>query len=445
MAVQTNWQVTRSTVRERTKFMFNNERLSDVKFSVRGSHGESETDRLITAHKFVLSIGSPVFEAMFYGELAETKDTIQLPDCDYESLLELFRYLYSDEVNLSGSNVLGVLYLANKYMVPSLAEKCKDYLQDKLDPSNVVTVLPAAQKYEEKNLVDRCWKVIESQTEQALKADGFETIEKTLLEALVQRETLQVREAELFKACDRWAINQCRKQGLATDGELKRRVLGEKIIKGIRYAVMKQDEFADVVLDAKILTLDEIVTFFKFFSSQEISPPSGFSETRRRALHRCETFTLMVEIGSWDVIEFKVDKDIILNRLRLFDSRNEFYSLDTLQLYHGNPEVDPFSVPLAKSESSASPSVLLGTNSPPVSYHGFEFLFNSKPSLKKNTLYYIKVVISGPKYRKGCRGLKRVEKGGVTFTFSTPQIRRARVESSVEHGQLAEFRFCLPN
>ena len=61
-------------------------------------------------------MGSPVFEAMFYGELAETNDTIELPDyCDYESLLELFRYLYSDEVNLSGSNVMGVLYLAKKY------------------------------------------------------------------------------------------------------------------------------------------------------------------------------------------------------------------------------------------------------------------------------------------------------------------------------------------
>ena len=156
-------------------------------------------------------------------------------------------------------------------------------------------------------------------------------IEKTLLEALVQRETLQIREAELFKACDRWAINQCRKQGLATDGELKRRVLGEKIIKAIRYTVMKQEEFAGVVLDAKILTLDEIVIFFKFFSSQETSPPLGFSETRRQAefIHRCGRFTL-VEISSWDyngskgdVIVFKVDKDIILNGVRLFGRKNK--------------------------------------------------------------------------------------------------------------------------
>ena len=450
MAVQSNWQTTRPTVRERTKFMFNNEHLSDVKFVVRGNDGESESRRSITAHKFVLSIGSPVFEAMFYGELAETKDTIQLPDCDYESLLELFRYLYSDEVNLSGSNVLVVLYLAKKYIVPSLADRCNDYLQDKLDPSNVFTILPTAQKYEEKNLVDRCWKVIESETEQALKADGFETIEKTLLEALVQRETLEIKEVELFKGCDRWAINQCRKQGLATDGELKRRVLGEKIIKAIRYAVMKQEEFAGVVLDAKILTPDEIVTFFKFFSSQETSPPLGFSETRRRAgfIHRCGRFTLM-EISDWDyngskgdVIYFKVDKDIILNGLRLFGRENKSYNLDTLQLYQGNPIVNPSAVPLAKLERSTWPSKLLECQN--FSYYGFEVLFNSKPSLKKDTGYYIKVIISGPRSANGSESLKSVKIGGVTFTFSTPYINLVTDRSSVERGQFAEFLFSLP-
>ena len=92
--------------------MLNNHLFSDVKFVVRKSDGESESKQVIPAHKFVLSIGSPVFEAMFYGELAETRDSIELPDCEYETLLELFRYMYSDEVNLSGSNVMGVLYLA---------------------------------------------------------------------------------------------------------------------------------------------------------------------------------------------------------------------------------------------------------------------------------------------------------------------------------------------
>ena len=97
-----NWQTKRSTICERTKFIFNNELLSDVKFVVPASQNESErrkSQKCIPAHKFILAISSPVFYAMFYGEMAETAGTIQLPDCDYESLLELFRFLYSDEVN----------------------------------------------------------------------------------------------------------------------------------------------------------------------------------------------------------------------------------------------------------------------------------------------------------------------------------------------------------
>ena len=60
--------------------------------------------------------------------------------------MELFRYMYSDEVILSGSNVMGVLYLAKKYMVPSLADQCAEYLQDNLDASNVFGILTQAQK-----------------------------------------------------------------------------------------------------------------------------------------------------------------------------------------------------------------------------------------------------------------------------------------------------------
>ena len=111
MSVETNWQTARPTIRERARFILNNDRLSDVKFIATKSNGESESKQVIPAHKFILAIGSPVFEAMFYGEMAETKDTIELPDCDNESLLELFRYMYSDEVNLSGSNAVSYTHL----------------------------------------------------------------------------------------------------------------------------------------------------------------------------------------------------------------------------------------------------------------------------------------------------------------------------------------------
>ena len=183
-----NWQTKRSTISERTKFIFNNELLSDVKFVVPASHNDSESrksQKCTPAHKFILAIGSPVFFAMFYGEMAEkASDTIELPDCDYESLLELFRFLYSDRVNLSGSNVMQVLYLAKKYLVPSLADKCTEYLQENLEASNVFSVLPQVQKFEDKDLEERCWEVIEAQTENALTSQEFVTLERSVVESV---------------------------------------------------------------------------------------------------------------------------------------------------------------------------------------------------------------------------------------------------------------------
>ena len=270
--VEENWQTKRQTIKERTTFMFNNELLSDVKFVVPASTGESESKKVIPAHKFVLAISSPVFFAMLCGQMAESTDSIELPDCEYESLLELFRFMYSDEVNLSGSNVMQVLYLAEKYIVPSLAAKCTKYLQDNLDASNVFCILPHAQKFDYKDLEDRCWEVIEKQTEEAVTSDDFLTLERSLVEAVVKREALRVKEVELFKAVDRWATRESERQGMTPDGNVKRRILGEEIVKAIRFPLMPLEEFASVVFDSYILTIQEVGDMMKHYSGILASP-----------------------------------------------------------------------------------------------------------------------------------------------------------------------------
>ena len=128
-----------------------------MKFIVPVSNGESGS-KVIPAHKLVLAIGSPVFYAMFYGQMADTRDSIELPDYEYEGLLELFRFIYSDEVELTESNVMNMFYSAKKSLVPLLAEKCARFLENTdLNASNVFAILPHAQKFEHKDLVNRCW------------------------------------------------------------------------------------------------------------------------------------------------------------------------------------------------------------------------------------------------------------------------------------------------
>ena len=78
-----------------------------------------------------------------------------------------------------------VLYLAKKYLVPSLAEKCGEFLRKNLDASNVFSILPHAQEFEDKDLENRCWEVVEEQTEEALISDDFVATERSLVEFLL--------------------------------------------------------------------------------------------------------------------------------------------------------------------------------------------------------------------------------------------------------------------
>ena len=436
------WQSTaRSTIRERCKSIFNQELLSDVKFVVGGSHGGSE-NKLIPAHKFVLAISSPVFFAMFYGELAETKDSVRISDCDYENLLELFRFIYSDEVNLNPDNVMQLMYLAKKYMLPCLADKCSAYLQENLNATNVFTVLPDAQKYEEKDLLDHCWQVIEKETDEAVKSDGFVTIERSILEELVEKASLNIKELELFEAVDRWAVKECRKQGLVAEGSVKRRILGERIVKGIRFPVMEQKEFADVVLDSDILTHKENYGLMKYFSSV-LKTPIAFSKDKRLGYLKIISRFTSLKIGwhytvshSSNAICVSVSKNIKLHTVRLFGSERGKYSV-TLTVKEPNGAVigNEKGTFLSKHVQSE-----VGD------YQGFDIVFAAPLVLKANTCYSFEAKISGPISWYGEGGQSCIEHSGVNFSFTA--IKNPFVpywgdinDNNVGRGQFSEFLF----
>ena len=57
----------------------------------------------IPGHKLILSIGSQVFMAMFYGtgfQLKPNETDIELPDIEPESFKKMLKYLYTDELNV---------------------------------------------------------------------------------------------------------------------------------------------------------------------------------------------------------------------------------------------------------------------------------------------------------------------------------------------------------
>lgn len=413
--LEKNWQTARSTVRERTKFMFNNSLISDVKFTVRGSDGSKME---IPAHKFVLSISSPVFHAMFYGPMADTSDTIDLPDCEYEGLSELFRFMYSDEVCLSRSCVMQVLYLAEKYILPSLVSECLEYLREIVDESNACCILGHVSRYSEQNkdLVERCFEVIDDHTEQAIQSDEFVTLDGSILEALVERDSLDIREIHLFEAVNKWAEYQCELKGLVADGCVKRDIIGEKIVTKIRFPVMEKSEFASVVLDSNILLPHEAFDLTRCYYSA-FQFPRGFLSTKRiGGLKHCQRFGSVINFG-WahydemkHTVYLRVDKAIKMHGIRLFGSDGEQQNV-TLEVQNSSGKV------VYAHKKGTFASVQLQFKS--ASFYGIDVLFDQPADLVQETVYCVKVSFSGSLSWHGGKILKSVQCSGVTFRFST--------------------------
>ena len=350
---------------------------------------------------------------MFFGKMAETADSIELPDCEYESLLEFFRYLYSDEVKLSGNNVMHVFYLATKYMVPSLAVKCNDYLRDHVEASNVFSVLLHAQKFEVKDLEDQCWEVIKTKAMEAVNSGEFVTLERSLVETVVKMEKLYVKEVELFKAVDRWATKEIERQGLTPDGNIKRQVLGEDIVKAIRFPLMSQKEFASVVPDCNILTVKEFGDMIKYYSGV-LSTPMSFPELSRFGpLRKCVRFKKANEPQNSQVskdyrITVSTSKHIFLHGVQLFGRERGSYTAD-----------------VNVAEDIECSSILVEQSGTYVSkkqngerYYLFDVLFDQPVCLEGEKTYKIMSSVNGQSAWRGLNERTFVECDGVIFTFS---------------------------
>ncbi|KXJ11996.1 BTB/POZ domain-containing protein 1 [Exaiptasia diaphana] len=282
----------------------------------------------VPSNKYVLATTSPVFAVMFYGHLAENKPTIDLPDCTKEGLQEILRYSHCEEANITGRKVMELLYLAKKYMMPFLEKKCKEYLETEVGPEDVFIVLPQVRKMGDEDLQEHLWEIVDKQTHRAISSESFLDASKELLCQVLKRDTLSASEVHIFEAVDKWATKQIDERDLVCEGEAKRAILGEDLIRLIRFPLMSQKEFGETVLPLQVLNLYEVTEMFQFFSA--ISPNSNIFNNRRRrfssksiVISRFSNFNirrLWVYTGTPNAINLTVNKDVNLVGVRLFGS-----------------------------------------------------------------------------------------------------------------------------
>ncbi|KAL6466819.1 hypothetical protein MHYP_G00246230 [Metynnis hypsauchen] len=423
-----NWQGLYSTIRERNAVMFNSELMADVHFEV----GQPEETQRLPGHKYVLAVGSSVFHAMFYGELAEDKDEISIPDVEPAAFLAMLKYIYCDEIDLSADTVLATLYVAKKYIVPHLARACVNFLETSLSAKNACILLSQSCLFEEPELTQRCWEVIDAQAELALKSDGFCDIDPKTLDSILRRETLNAKEIVVFEAALKWAEAECQRRDLAVSIGNKRKVLGQAVYL-IRIPTMGLDDFANGAAQSGVLTLNETNDIFLWYTAAK-KPDLQFVSKPRRGLtpQKCHRFqSCAYRSNQWryrgrcDSIQFAVDKRVFIAGFGLYGSSC------------GSAEYT------AKIELKRQ-GVILGQNLSKYFSDGssntFPVWFEHPVQIEPDTFYTASVVLDGNELSYfGQEGMTEVQCGKVTFQFQCSSD--STNGTGVQGGQIPELIF----
>ncbi|XP_048258830.1 BTB and MATH domain-containing protein 36-like [Haliotis rufescens] len=143
---------------ENSENMFSEESLtSDVVLVVEGQK--------LHVNKTVLSIASPVFEKMFFGEFKEkTSLEVPLPGKTYDDMVELLLCIYPSTANpVTVDNIDALLPLAEEYAMTSLKQRCRTFFTtylkvnvESLAKSQLVHFMHLADKYDFDDVLEGC-------------------------------------------------------------------------------------------------------------------------------------------------------------------------------------------------------------------------------------------------------------------------------------------------
>ncbi|XP_071449476.1 uncharacterized protein [Hetaerina americana] len=268
MGTPCDWQVKKQRVAERGRYLLETSQWNDCKFIV-GTEPHQES---FQCHKLFLAIASPVFEAMFFGGMAEKDVPIPILDVQPEAFRALLEYIYTDGINLqSFDQACELCYAAKKYMLPYLVEECTKFLWRDLHPKNACRAYEFAKLFEEPVLMEKCLQIMCTETQAVVSDPSFEEAEHSTLIALLEQENLSLpSELQLFEAVTRWAGRECQRRALVPSGENLRTVLGPEPLRLLRLLTLTPTQLASGPAVSPLLTRDEAFSILL-----EASAPGG--------------------------------------------------------------------------------------------------------------------------------------------------------------------------
>uniref|UniRef100_A0A674G7A6 BTB domain containing 1 n=1 Tax=Taeniopygia guttata TaxID=59729 RepID=A0A674G7A6_TAEGU len=296
---------------------------------------------------------------------------------------------------------------------------------------------PQARLFDEPQLASLCLDTIDKSTMDAISAEGFTDIDIDTLCAVLERDTLSIRESRLFGAVVRWAEAECQRQQLPVTFGNKQKVLG-RALSLIRFPLMTIEEFAAGPAQSGILSDREVVNLFLHFTVNP-KPKVDYIDRPRCCLRgkECSINRFQQVESRWgysgtsDRIRFTVNRRISIVGFGLYGS------------IHG-PTDYQVNIQIIDYEKNQT----LGQNDTGFSCDGtastFRVMFKEPIEILPTVCYTACATLKGPDSHYGTKGLKKVIHESPTASktcfvfYSSPGNNNG---TSIEDGQIPEIIF----
>ncbi|RGB35293.1 hypothetical protein C1646_667821 [Rhizophagus diaphanus] len=180
--------------------------------------GEGFNFKEFHAHSIILCCRSRYFNKILSDENIEKKDgkyIIKKPNIPSQMFDDILKYLYTDRINISdktGIELLNFMIVADELMLESLTKlvensfiyNYRQFLQN--DPVEILQIVHYREVFD--NLRNFCLNKICSRPKLLFNSDKFTQLSAPLLEIVLKRDDLNLREIEIWRYIIKWGLAQ---------------------------------------------------------------------------------------------------------------------------------------------------------------------------------------------------------------------------------------------
>lgn len=163
-------------------------------------------EQRVKCHRVVLAAASLYFNAMFTGDMLESRlDEVTIHGVEFSALEEVINFCYSGRTEITVDNVQNLMCASNLLQLTSVKQACVEFLHRVLHPSNCLGIRSFADTFCCGDLVEAAGVFAMKNFSDVSKSEEFLRLDPDELLALISSDELNVRtEEEVFEAVLSW-------------------------------------------------------------------------------------------------------------------------------------------------------------------------------------------------------------------------------------------------